>query len=104
MTDFDNVVRLAELIDRVDKSELPEDVQELERGLAKLNPTYLHALVMVSKAIHEGKGYHITTDNPETVRAVLAFAAHLGAKVEINEALKADDGTTRILLHPPTKQ
>ena len=77
---FDELVSLAAFICEVD--ERPESADLLEARLSKLDDPADKVLLNMAVKFAEGRPYHVTTNNPESVQRHLSFAKHVGATVK----------------------
>jgi hypothetical protein len=75
----DEIVRLAALVHKIDRDELPEDIAAFDSGMDRLGDD--RGLVIFAMKIMEGKPYQINSNRPAFIARYRALAQHLGATI-----------------------
>lgn len=97
--DLDDIVRIASIANKPDENLSPDDLTEIDGGMAAMTTAARVMVNAVSKLL-QGKSYCITTTNPETWTIVHLVAQHIGASVDECNA----DGWLQLTIKPPLRQ
>jgi hypothetical protein len=102
MIDNNEIIAVAALLCKANKSDSEEDAENFGRALDSLVDVDSVALVFCAAKLMEGKPYGVHSNNPETVKRYRALAQHLGASVTEAGARPLALRTLRI--DPPSRQ
>jgi hypothetical protein len=97
MTDYSEILRLATIINAPDEYFTPGKAKAFEADLEGLSRDDM-ALCCVASKLLAGRGYSISSDNPETFAKYRALAEHMGATVST-----PGSPPRQIVLSPPPK-
>jgi hypothetical protein len=98
----EEIISLAALKRKIDLDNAvsSSDMDAFKKGLDRFGDAGIPMLMVAAKLL-EGKGYQITTDNPETISRCRSLADHMGASIDV---IRKDSWLTQMNFRPPSRQ